>query len=179
MEGVFRFLKRAYRMFQEAEVVDAPCTKEQLRLLHATIKKVTQDLDNFGFNTAISQMMIFLNEFSKLEKLPREAAEKFVLLLAPFAPHLGEELWEQLGHAESLAYAPWPAWDEEVLKLDEIEILVQVLGKPKARLMMPVDVKQEEAEKIALASPEVQAALGGKPVRKMIFVPGRLLNIVI
>ncbi len=179
VEGVFRFLKRAHRMFQEAEVVDAECTKDQLRLLHATIKKVTQDLDNFGFNTAISQMMIFLNEFSKLEKLPREAAEKFVLLLSPFAPHLGEELWEQLGHTESLAYAPWPTWDEAVLKLDEIEILVQVLGKPKARLMMPVDVKQEEAEKIALASAEVQAALGGKPVRKMIFVPGRLLNIVI
>ncbi|MBS1369649.1 MAG: leucine--tRNA ligase [Lentisphaeria bacterium] len=179
VEGVFRFLKRAHRMFQEAEIVDSPCTKEQERLLHATIKKVSQDLDGFGFNTAISQLMIFLNEFSKQEKLPREAAEKFVLLLSPFAPHLGEELWEQLGHTETLAYEPWPAWDEELLKLDEVEILVQVLGKPKARLMMPVDATQEQAEKIAFAAPEVQEALGGRTVRKVIFVPKRLLNIVV
>ena len=179
VEGVSRFLKRAFRLYQEAEVTDEKCGKELERLLHATVKKVTEDLDNFGFNTAISQLMIFLNEFSKLTKLPREAAEKFVLLLSPFAPHLGEELWEQLGHSGSLAYQPWPAWDEELLKLDEIEILVQVRGKPKARLMMPADVEQEEAEKLALASPDVQAALEGKPVRKMIFVPGRLLNIVI
>ena len=115
--------------------------------------------------------MIFLNEFSKLDKLPREAAEKFVLLLSPFAPHLGEELWQQLGHENTLAYEPWPEWDEAVLKLDEVEILVQVLGKPKARLMMPVDAAQEQAEKIALAAPEVQAALNGKPVKKVIFVP--------
>ena len=179
VEGVFRFLKRAHRMFQEAEIVDVPCTKDQQRLLHATIKKVSQDLDSFGFNTAISQLMIFLNEFSKLDKLPREAAEKFVLLLSPFAPHLGEELWQQLGHENTLAYEPWPEWDEAVLKLDEVEILVQVLGKPKARLMMPVDAAQEQAEKIALAAPEVQAALNGKPVKKVIFVPKRLLNIVI
>ncbi len=179
VEGVFRFLKRAFRMYQEATIVDEKCTKDQERLLHATIKKVSQDLDAFGFNTAISQLMIFLNEFSKLEKLPREAAETFVLLLSPFAPHLGEELWEQLGNSDTLAYQPWPTWDENVLKLDEVEVLIQVLGKPKARLMMPVDVKQEEAEKIALASPEIQAALGGKPIRKIIFVPGRLLNIVI
>ena len=179
VEGVFRFLKRAFRMFQEAEIVDEPCTKEQERLLHATIKKVSQDLDSFGFNTAISQLMIFLNEFSKLKKLPREAAEKFVLLLSPFAPHLGEELWEQLGHTESLAYEPWPSWDESLLKLDEVEILVQVLGKPKARLMMPVDATQEVAEKIAFASPEVQSAINGRTVRKVIFVPKRLLNIVV
>ena len=179
VEGVFRFLKRAFRMFQEAEIVDEPCTKEQERLLHATIKKVSQDLDSFGFNTAISQLMIFLNEFSKLKKLPREAAEKFVLLLSPFAPHLGEELWEQLGHTESLAYEPWPSWDESLLKFDEVEILVQVLGKPKARLMMPVDATQEVAEKIAFASPEVQSAINGRTVRKVIFVPKRLLNIVV
>lgn len=179
VEGVYRFLKRAHRMFQEAEIVDVPCTKDQQRLLHATIKKVSQDLDSFGFNTAISQLMIFLNEFSKLDKLPREAAETFVLLLSPFAPHLGEELWQQLGHENTLAYEPWPEWDEAVLKLDEVEILVQVLGKPKARLMMPVDAAQEQAEKIALAAPEVQAALNGRPVKKVIFVPKRLLNIVI
>ena len=179
VEGVFRFLKRAWRLVAESEIVDAPCTPEQLRLLHATIKKVSQDLDTFNFNTAISQLMIFLNEFSKCGRVPREAAEKFVLLLSPFAPHIGEELWEMLGHSGTLAYEPWPVWDEKVLEVNEIEILVQVLGKPKARLMMPVEADQETAAKLALAAPEVQAALGGKPVRKVIYVPKRLVNIVI
>ena len=179
VEGVFRFLKRAWRLVAQSEIVDAPCTPEQLRVLHATIRKVSQDLDTFNFNTAISQLMIFLNEFSKCDRVPREAAEKFVLLLSPFAPHIGEELWSMLGHAETLAYEPWPVWDEKVLEVNEVEILVQVLGKPKARLMMPVDADQEAAAKLALAAPEVQAALGGKPVRKVIYVPKRLVNIVI
>ena len=179
VEGVFRFLKRAWRLVAQSEIVDAPCTPDQLRVLHATIRKVSQDLDTFNFNTAISQLMIFLNEFSKCDRVPREAAEKFVLLLSPFAPHIGEELWSTLGHAETLAYEPWPVWDEKVLEVNEVEILVQVLGKPKARLMMPVDADQEAASKLALAAPEVQAALGGKPVRKVIYVPKRLVNIVI
>ena len=179
VEGVFRFLKRAWRLVAQSEIVDVPCTPEQLRVLHATIRKVSQDLDTFNFNTAISQLMIFLNEFSKCDRVPREAAEKFVLLLSPFAPHIGEELWSTLGHAETLAYEPWPVWDEKVLEVNEVEILVQVLGKPKARLMMPVDADQEAASKLALAAPEVQAALGGKPVRKVIYVPKRLVNIVI
>ena len=178
VEGVFRFLKRAWRMVADAEIVDQPCTAEQRRLLHATVKKVTQDIDTFNFNTAISQLMICLNEFSKLERVPREAAETFVLLLSPFAPHTCEELWEMLGHKESLAYHPWPVWDEALLKVDEVEILVQVLGKPKARLMMPVGVAQADAEKIALADENVQKAIAGKTIRKIIFVPGRLLNIV-
>ncbi len=178
VEGVFRFLKRTFRMYDEAKVADIPCTKEQLRLLHETIKKVSQDLDTFGFNTAISQLMIFLNEFSKLEELPREAAEKFVLLLSPFAPHLGEELWEKLGKTNTLAYEPWPAWDEKVLELDEVEVLVQLQGKPKVRLMMPVDATQEQAEAIAMRNEEVKAALAGKTVVKVIYVPKRLLNIV-
>ncbi len=179
VEGVFRFLKRAWRLVAQSEIVDVPCTPEQLRVLHATIRKVSQDLDTFNFNTAISQLMIFLNEFSKCDRVPREAAEKFVLLLSPFAPHIGEELWSTLGHAETLAYEPWPVWDEKVLEVNEVEILVQVLGKPKARLMMPVDAVQEAASKLELAAPEVQAALGGKPVRKVIYVPKRLVNIVI
>ena len=168
----------AGRLVADTEIVDEPCTKEQQRLLHATVKKVTGDLESFNFNTAISAMMIFLNDFSKLEKVPRPAAETFVLLLSPFAPHLCEELWSMLGHKETLAYEPWPTWDEALLKVDEIEILVQVLGKPKARLMMPVGIAQDEAEKLALANEDVQKAIAGKTVRKVIFVPGRLLNIV-
>ena len=179
VEGVYRFLKRAWRLVAETPVADIPCTPEQLRLLHATIKKVTQDIETFNFNTAISQLMICLNEFSKLKEVPREAAETFVLLLSPFAPHLCEELWSMLGHEGTIAYVPWPAWDEAHLKVNEVEILVQVLGKPKARLMMPVGCSEETAREIALGSPEVQAAINGRQIRKVICVPGRLVNIVV
>lgn len=179
VEGVFRFLRRSWRMITEIEISDdAEMTKDQLRTLHATIKKVTHDTAEMDFNTAISQMMIFLNEFSKLEVMPREAAEKFVLLLAPYAPHIAEELWEFLGHNETLAYAKWPEYDEEYLKVSELEILIQVLGKPKARIMMPADADDKQMEEIAMADEEVQAAIYGKTVRKVICVPKSLVNIV-
>ena len=178
VEGVFRFLKRAWRTFDDAVVTDAAMSKELARLVHATVKKVSEDLETFGFNTAISAMMVLLNDLAKLKEIPREAAEKFVLMLAPFAPHLAEELWEKLGYNETLAYVSWPQYDEALLKVDEVEILVQVLGKPKARLMLPVGCDAAAAEKIVLANADVQAALAGKSVKKGICVPGRLVNIV-
>ncbi|MGI6496508.1 MAG: leucine--tRNA ligase [Kiritimatiellia bacterium] len=179
VEGVFRFLRRAFRMVVEQPITDDPPDAEQRRLLHATIKKVTDDLEAMSFNTAISQMMIFVNGFSGNAKpLPREAAETFVLLLSPFAPHLGEELWERLGHDKTLAYEPWPEYNEEYLKVDEVEILVQVLGKPKARIMVPSDVDEKRLGELALADERVRAAIEGKTVRKVVAVPGRLVNIV-
>ncbi len=178
VEGVFRFLKRSFRMVAEQEIVDAPMTQEQLRLLHATIKKVTDDLESMSFNTAISQMMIFINEFAGNKPLPREAAETYVLLLAPFAPHLCEELWEGLGHTTTLAYAPWPVFNEEFLKVSEVEVLVQVLGKPKARVMMPPHADEAAMQALALAQDAVKEAVAGKTIRKVICVPGRLINIV-
>ncbi len=179
VEGVFRFLKRAFRMVLDQPVTDDPMTAEQRRTLHATIKKVTDDLEGMSFNTAISQMMIFINEFAGPNKpLPREAAETFVLLLAPFAPHLCEELWESLGHAGTLAYAPWPAYSEAYLKVDEVEVLVQVLGKPKARVMMPNGADEETMKRLALEQDAVKDALAGKTVRKVVCVPSRLVNIV-
>ncbi|MEI7901685.1 MAG: leucine--tRNA ligase [bacterium] len=179
VEGVFRFLKRSFRMVVEQPVSDEPMDAAQRRLLHATIKKVTDDLETLSFNTAISQMMIFINAFAGHNKpLPREAAEAYTLLLAPFAPHLCEELWESLGHAATLAYAPWPLYDEAVLKVDEIEILVQIAGKPKARIMMPTDADEAAMKELALALPSVQEALAGKAIRKVICVPNRLINIV-
>jgi leucyl-tRNA synthetase len=179
VEGVFRFLKRSFRMIVEQPIVDDPIVGEQRRVLHATIKKVTDDLETMSFNTAISQMMIFINEFSGLGKpLPREAAEKYVLLLAPFAPHLCEELWEMLGHTATLAYAEWPAHNEEYLKVDEIEVLVQILGKPKARVMMPTGSDQDAMRRIALEHVAVREALEGKVIRKVVCVPDRLINIV-
>ena len=178
VEGVFRFLKRAWRMIVCAEITDNACSDEQRRILHATIKKVGEDIETFGFNTAISQMMIFVNEFSKSDKIPREAAETFVKLLAPFAPHIGEEMWAELGHEDTIAYEPWPEFKEEYLKIDEAEVLIQILGRPKARIMMPTAADAGEMEKIALADEHIQKAIEGKTVRKVICVPGRLVNIV-
>lgn len=179
VEGVFRFLKRSFRMVVEQPITGEPMAPERRRLLHATIKKVTDDLETMSFNTAISQMMIFINEFSGNNKpLPREAAEAYVLLLAPFAPHLCEELWESLGHAESLAYAPWPAYDEQCLKVSEVEVLVQVMGKPKARVMMPAGADEAAMQALAMQQEAVREALAGKAVRKVICVPNRLINIV-
>lgn len=180
VEGVFRFLRRSYRMVVDQPLTDAAPTVEQRRVLHATIKKVTEDLESLGFNTAISQLMICLNEFAGEDKpLPREVAETYTLLLAPFAPHLGEELWSRLGYKDSLAYAPWPVWNDEFLKVSEVEIVVQVLGKPKARAMVPVDADEARLRELALAIPAVQQAVAGKTVRKVICVPGRLVNIVV
>ena len=178
VEGVFRFLKRAHRVFTETPIADKPADKELARLMHATVKKVTRDLDHFDFNTAISALMVYLNELAKLKELPREAAEKFVLMLAPFAPHLGEELWQTLGHNETVTYEPWPKYDEKMLVVSEVEILVQLMGKPRVRLMLPVGCSAADAEKIVLANADVQAFLAGKTVRKVIYVPNRLVNIV-
>ena len=186
IEGLSRFLKRVWRMLIDQDTGelspqisdDAALDRDQERVLHETIKKVTHDTDTLDFNTAISQMMVFVNTFANLEAKNRGAMETFVKLLAPYAPHIAEELWARLGHDKTLAYEPWPAYDEEKMKLDEAEILVQVLGKPKARIMMPADADQEHMQEIALANEDVQAAIAGKNIVKVIAVPGRLVNIV-
>ncbi|MBQ4106193.1 MAG: leucine--tRNA ligase [Lentisphaeria bacterium] len=179
VEGVYRFLKRAWRLIREQAIVDRPCDAEEARIMHAAIKKVTFDLEHFGFNTAISALMVFVNDFSARKELPREAAEAFVKMLAVFAPHIGEELWESLGHDDTVAYEPWPVYDENALKVSETEILIQILGRPKARLMMPVGAGRDEMEKLALAAAEVQEAIAGRTVVKVICVPDRLVNIVV
>ena len=179
VEGVYRFLKRSWRMVRDQPIVDRALTADEARLVHASIKKVTDDIATLNMNTAISQLMIFLNAFSGEDKeLPREAAETFTLLLSPFAPHTCEELWEYLGHNESLAYEPWPKYDEKHLAVDEVKILVQVLGKPKARIMVPADADENAMREAALADEKVKAAIAGKTVRKVICVKGRLVNIV-
>ena len=179
VEGVFRFLKRAWRLINEQPIVDRPCDGDEARILHTAIKKVTFDLDHYGFNTAISALMVFVNDFAARKDLPREAAEAFVKMLAVFAPHIGEELWSILGHEGTIAYEAWPVCDESALKVTETEILIQILGRPKARLMMPVGTDRAEMEKRALADAEVQAAIAGRAVVKVICVPERLVNIVV
>ena len=180
VEGVARFLRRSFNMVTFQPVTDDKLTPDQARMLHETIKKVTNDIEGLAFNTAISQLMICLNAFSGEGKpLPREAAEAYVQLLAPFAPHLGEELWETLGHEGSIAYVPWPKWDEKALVVSEVEIAVQIRGKVRARILMPAEATPAEMEKLALADEQVIRSLNGATPRKVIAVPKRLVNIVV
>ena len=178
VEGVYRFLKRSWRMITGAAIVDRELTADEARSLHTAIKKVTEDLESFSFNTAISAMMVLLNDFITKEELPREFAENYVKLLSVFAPHIGEELWQLLGHNDTIAYEKWPEYNEDLITVKEIEILVQLCGKPRVRLMVPADADSETQQKIALDNADVQALISGKTVRKVICVPGRLVNIV-
>ena len=180
VEGVFRFLKRVNKMITEQPIVDREMTKDEAKLLHATIKKVSEDLESLSFNTAISAMMVFVNGFAgEGKELPREAAEKFVLLVSPFAPHLGEELWEVLGKTNTLAYEKWPSFDPAALVESEIELPVQVLGKLRARVKVSPDATQDEMRAAAEASPEVQKHLEGKTIVKVICVPKKMINFVV
>ena len=178
VEGVHRFLKKAWRMVTTAKITNVKLTRKQLFIIHSTIKKVTEDTSTLDFNTAISQMMIFVNEFGKLKKIPRSTAEAFVKMLAPYAPHACEEMWEVLGYKKTLTYETWPEFKEEYLKEDEVEVLIQVLGKPKTKIMMSPDISQEEMKSIAIKHPKIAEVIKGKTVRKIICVPGRLVNIV-
>ncbi|AQQ71527.1 Leucine--tRNA ligase [Limihaloglobus sulfuriphilus] len=184
VEGVHRFLTKAWKMIIDgngelsADIRETAADKDTTRLLHQTIKKVTGDIEEFSFNTAISQMMIFINGVSKLEVKPKTAIEKFVLLLAPFAPHIAEELWNKLGNTQSLSHEPWPQYDEELTKESSIEIAVQVLGKIKDRINVPADLDEKGLEQAALASEKIQSVIAGKQVRKVIVVKGRLVNII-
>ena len=185
VEGIFRFLGKSWRLIIDGEgnvkgsiSEGAEMSKDSRRVLHQTIKKVGADIENFGFNTAISQMMIFVNEFSKLKEIPKSAISDYVKLLSAFAPHIGEELWEKLGNSETLAYEAWPEYVEEYTKLDEVEIVVQLLGKPVAKIMIANGTSKEDMEKVALEDENVKAKLEGKTIRKVIAVPNRLVNIV-
>jgi leucyl-tRNA synthetase len=147
--------------------------------LHQTIKKVGGDIETFGFNTAISAMMILINHLGKQAVRPKSVVEKFVLILAPFSPHIAEELWQGLGHADSLAYEPWPEYDEELVKEKEIELAVQVNGKIKDKITVAAGTDEEQIKQQALASEKVIAAMSGKEPRKVIVIKSRLVNIVV
>ena len=182
VEGVHRFLKRANRLVTETPVADRAMTKAEAKSLNAMVKKVGDDLEAMAFNTAISAMMVYVNEaedFAKSGGLPREYLEKFVLCLAPFAPHLGEELWQFLGHADTLAYEPWPKFDPAALVEDEVEVPVQVLGKLRGRIRVPVAATPAEMEAAAKANADVAKFLEGKTIVKVIAVPKRMVNFVV
>ncbi len=179
VKGVHRFLARAWRLVTEQTVTDDAPTKDQLRILHATIKKVTDDIDGLRFNTAIAALIEFVNDATKWGATPKAVLNDFVLLLAPFAPHLGEELWQRLGHTESLTYASWPELDEAYLKEDEIEIAVQVMGKLRGTVQVDADASKEAILEAARSEENVARYLAEGTVRKEIYVPGRLVNFVV
>jgi leucyl-tRNA synthetase len=181
LDGARRFLDRVWRLFvQEDGALSEKVTTEQNkamdRIYHQTVKKVTEDYEGIRFNTAISQMMVFINEAYKAETLPKAYAEGLAKLLSPVAPHLAEELWEKLGHGESITYATWPAYDEGKLVDDEIEVIVQVNGKLRGKVTIAKDATKQQMEEAALGT--VQTQIEGKTIRKIIAVPGKLVNIV-
>jgi leucyl-tRNA synthetase len=190
VSGVRGFLDRAWRMIIDdrsetiqlnAAVQDVEPTAEQNRMLHKTIRAVSADLEQLSFNTAIARLMEFTNFFFKAEVRPRLAMERFVLLLAPLAPHLAEELWQALGHAATLAYEPWPGYDESLIREDTIEIPVQVNGKLRAKIQLSADAGNDRGalESAARANPRVAELLEGKTIVKTIVVPGRMVNYVV
>ena len=184
VEGVHRFLKRANRLVTETPLAARALTKAEAKSLATMVKKVGEDLETMNFNTGISAMMVYINEaedFARASKegLPREYLEKFVLALAPFAPHLGEELWQTLGHEKSLAYEPWPTYDPAALVEDSVEIPVQVLGKLRGRVTISTSATPAEMEEAAKAIPEVARFLEGKTIVKVIAVPKRMVNFVV
>ncbi|MBU8733296.1 leucine--tRNA ligase [Cytobacillus oceanisediminis] len=184
LDGSRRFLDRIWRLFVEETgelsqgIQDIEEGSSLEKVYHQTVKKVTEDYEGLRFNTAISQMMVFINEAYKADVLPKTFAEGFVKMLSPIAPHMSEELWSKLGHGESIAYEAWPAYDEAKMIDDEVEIVIQINGKVKAKLMVPADAKKDLLEQIAMGDDKVKEQIDGKTVRKVIAVPGKLVNIV-
>ncbi len=192
VEGVARFLARVWRLImtenQAGEwqlsnaIKDAELTKAQSKVLHATIKKVTEDIESLGFNTAISQMMIFVNAFiphSGTDVIPISALRAFLVLLNPFAPHLSSELWEKLKSPGDITEQTWPSYDEKFLVEDEVEIVIQVNGKLRDRMMLSSFATEDEMKAAALANPKIKEFVAGKTVRKVVVVPKKLVNIVV
>jgi leucyl-tRNA synthetase len=189
VEGVSRFLARVWRLVMEENqagqwvkstaLADVPLDKSQLKVLHATIKKVTEDVESMSFNTAISQMMIFVNAFTGAAQRPISAVRTLLKLLNPFAPHITEELWHLTQSDGTVADQEWPEWDPAALVEDELELVVQINGKVRDKLIVKRDASKEEVEAAAFSSPRAQEWTAGKTIRKVVVVPGKLVNIVV
>ena len=185
VEGITRFLQRVWRLMADENgrlsdaVIETEPALDQRRLLHQIIKKVTTDVDELHFNTAIAQMMVFTNEMTKLEKRPRSLLEPFVLLLAPFAPHLAEELWSMLGHTPSIAHQHWPSYDPALVVSDQLTIPIQINGKLRSKIEVPAHWDQEQVVAHARQDPKLTEWLQGKTPRKVIYVEKKLVNFVV
>ncbi|HCV6442909.1 TPA: leucine--tRNA ligase [Staphylococcus aureus] len=183
LDGSRRFLDRVWRLMVNEDgtlssKIVTTNNKSLDKVYNQTVKKVTEDFETLGFNTAISQLMVFINECYKVDEVYKPYIEGFVKMLAPIAPHIGEELWSKLGHEESITYQPWPTYDEALLVDDEVEIVVQVNGKLRAKIKIAKDKSKEEMQEIALSNDNVKASIEGKDIMKVIAVPQKLVNIV-
>ena len=183
LEGSRKFLDRVWRLIvdENGKMRDRITTINNgtlTKVYHQTVKKVSEDFAELRFNTAISQLMVFINEAYKVDALPIDYIKGFVQLLAPIAPHIGEELWSILGNTESLTYAPWPTYDEAALVEDEVEIVIQINGKVRAKRFVPTQATREELEQLAKEESQIKELLAGKTIRKVIVVPKKLVNIV-
>lgn len=185
VEGVYRFLNRVWRLIVNEEgtldqsIQNVKPTVEFERLYHQTIRKIGDDIEALRFNTAIAQLMIFVNEAMKLDIRPRACMEDFVLLLSPFAPHIAEELWEKFGHTKSIAYQTWPLYDEAKCAESMLEIVLQVNGKIRSKISVLINTVETELYRLALEDANIRRYIDGKRIIKKIIVPNKLVNIVI
>lgn len=183
IDGVFKFLRKLWRLFYDDEgkfmVEDGEPSKEALKIIHATIKKAQEDVENFSFNTSISSFMICVNELTSLQCHNRAVLTDLVLVVAPYAPHIAEELWQALGHQESIVHATFPTYNEQFLIEDEHEYPVSVNGKMRAKMKFAVDMPKEEIEKQVLASEQIQKWTEGKTPKRVIIVPKKIVNVVV
>ncbi len=183
IDGVFRFLTKLWKLFHNptgrVAITNTPSPAKALKILHKTIKKVQKAIERYAFNTAISAFMICVNELTALSCNHREVLQDLVVLLAPFAPHMAEELWQLLGHSTSVVHAPWPSWKAAYIQEDVVEYPITVNGKVRTRLVFGLDTAHQEIEKKVLAHPDIQKWTQGKPPQKIIIVPQRIVNVVI
>jgi leucyl-tRNA synthetase len=194
VEGVYRFLARVWRLAMDEDqegqwqlsslLGTIERSAKQQKVVHSTIKKVSEDLESLSFNTAIAQMMIFVNEFTGTKTRPVEAVRTLLILLSPFAPHLAEELWWRLstrfpGFEGLVCEQPWPIWSEEFLMEDEVEIVIQINGKLRDKVTVRKDLGKAELEQVALGSPKIRETTRDKSVRKIIVIPNKLVNVVV
>ncbi len=183
IDGVYKFLRRVWNLVHDQagnfKVSDAAPSREELKVLHKTIKKVEQDIENFSFNTSVSEFMICVNELSSLKCNKRAIVEPLIIAISPFAPHIAEELWEKLGHTESILTASFPKYDEQYLVESTFTYPISINGRVRAEMEFPLDMPKEDIERIVLASEIVQRWTEGKPPKKMIVVPGRIVNVVL
>ena len=178
VEGAQKFLDRIYRLYTSEKIQDKE-NKNLEKIYHQTVKKITEDFETLNFNTAISQMMIFINAVYKEDVFPREYAEGFIKLLNPVAPHISEEIWEILGHNNTMAYEAWPVYDDTKIVEDTKDIAVQVNGKVRATITISVDEDEESIKEKALDAENVKRHTDGKEIIKVIVIKGKIVNIVV
>ena len=184
LDGARRFLDRIWRLLVNedgslTEKITSETGGPLEKVYHQTVKKVTEDFNALHFNTGISQLMVFINEAYKVNNIPKQYIEGFLKLLSPITPHIAEELWSKLGHEKTISYEEWPQFDETKLVDDEVEIVVQVNGRVRTKIMVPSDASQEQLEELAVNNETIKSFMGDQTVKKIIAIPGRLVNVVL